>query len=629
MHNVADLPEPPLPASAPDFGPVDLPEGWVAPEAQSNPGVIAESVLLDGQPIAPIPLTQAPVVVSLKNSNATVTFKTKAAARAVLCVLEVNYQYNFVLGHADRQAFTLEHSLLLERLHPVQVIRFYIILSDQDGNPYKYPADLPQPPQASFAFTTANVITDGQTDFEPVLLSGSSPFISPGGTIHLLGQTSLTAGPTRTTYYYKALLLDDARIQVSPPSADIQCHWYHHRTPAGPVPLEGQFKNLPISYWGIEPSFVDLPALRITAGPHCAPGHYSVTAPIYSVTDMRQDIAWSFEVLPKLGGRVAFDPPAIPGLDKWQATMVTEGKKYADPAFIYSFGVESQVWFYDGCRVMQQIYDLTGEQVYLDSAINIGRQYVDYVLSNKGAIPAYRIFASGLAMLYWRTGDQTYAAAINAIAKGTMADAFPNEHIGYQRESAYLATTMIRAAQINRSEHSQLRQAIDMCLSDAGNTCQYDRFNQPFFTGLSLMAAIAFYEYSPDPKIPAFVARVLDWMWDSIVVRPEDDATGGKAGYTAYNALSFNWWPGCPRPNSTGAIYTGLNNLFSFAWAWLYNLTGDDKYRERGDLLFSHACDEIIYSGKGFSQIYMLSFDYVKYRSSSQVTRSYCTPPAA
>jgi hypothetical protein len=65
------------------------------------------------------------------------------------------------------------------------------------------------------------------------------------------------------------------------------------------------------------------------------------------------------------------------------------------------------------------------------------------------------------------------------------------------------------------------------------------------------------------------------------------------------------------------------------AYAWYWNPTGDDTYRQRGDLLFEHAIDDSadgFWSGKEFSQNYKASFDYVHHRSSAKPVLSLTDP---
>jgi hypothetical protein len=119
--------------------------------------------------------------------------------------------------------------------------------------------------------------------------------------------------------------------------------------------------------------------------------------------------------------------PPIPGLAKWEKTMVSAdhgGAQWcankANPTEKMAFGYEAQVWFYDGARVYYQIANYTGDQQWANCARNIASQYSDYILPNKGTIPMWRIFPKGLEMSMCPTCDPKYAAALRAMINGTL-----------------------------------------------------------------------------------------------------------------------------------------------------------------------------------------------------------------
>jgi hypothetical protein len=62
-----------------------------------------------------------------------------------------------------------------------------------------------------------------------------------------------------------------------------------------------------------------------------------------------------------------------------------------------------------------------------------------------------------------------------------------------------------------------------------------------------------------------------------------------------------------------------LNNLLAPAFAWYWRLTGDDKYRERGDDLFSHEYDDNNpWNAKEWSQSFYWSWDFVAWREGKE-----------
>src|ERR1035441_3232919 len=91
--------------------------------------------------------------------------------------------------------------------------------------------------------------------------------------------------------------------------------------------------------------------------------------------------------------RNATSIPAIPSIDVWQQKMTSLGQQWCNPSEQMSFGYEPQIWYYDGGRTYFQIADYTGRPANWEPcALNIVGQYRDYVLSNNGALPGWRVF---------------------------------------------------------------------------------------------------------------------------------------------------------------------------------------------------------------------------------------------
>ena len=152
---------------------------------------------------------------------------------------------------------------------------------------------------------------------------------------------------------------------------------------------------------------------------------------------------------------------------------------------------------------------------------------------------------------------------------------------------------------------------------------RHGSFDQPFYDGLTCEALIGWYEYTAaqgkhDHRIPPAIKKILDWLWDQAV-----DKTSGRMAYQVLPVDGYGF------SAHLCSQYTSLNNLISPAFAWYWNVTGDDTYRQRGDFLFQHAIDEDkdgFWAGKQFSQNYKASFDYVHYRSSSKPVVSLTDP---
>lgn len=317
--------------------------------------------------------------------------------------------------------------------------------------------------------------------------------------------------------------------------------------------------------------------------------------------------------------------PSVPNLAKWESTMKTLGQRWCPAtSTVYSFGDETQVWYYDGARVYYQIADYTGDRSWETCALRIARQYRDYVIAQKGALPGWRVFTRGLRMAYERTGDATYRQAVILLAKNSMmgpsGGSVTEDGI---RETAYIANAYMDAEKLGEPRNPLLSRSISYLLGDFDRlfvTRQYT-INQLFFDGLASEALINYYDLTRDARIPPAVKTMLDWAWDNawnksthqLMINPEP--LGPKCSW------------GCREYN------TDLIHLTVPAFAWYWNVSGDPIYQERGDEMFAHALDsDISYSGKMFSHNYHWSNMYVKWRSSAGDTA--CTygisaPPSA
>jgi hypothetical protein len=285
--------------------------------------------------------------------------------------------------------------------------------------------------------------------------------------------------------------------------------------------------------------------------------------------------------------------------------MLTLGKKWCNPTAVYNFGTSSQVWYYDGARVFYQIADYTRDSSFEACALNVARQYRDYVISKNGSIPEYYVFTRGLQIAYERTGDPTYRNAIVLLTKTGFVrwqQAISDYVI---REVAFALNTVIDAERAGEPRSPHLARLADYLIGhyDRLFVSKNYRIHQTFFDGLAAEALIGYYDLTKDPRIPPTIKLMLDWVWDY---------GWNKSTYQmVYNPDPLG--PTCD--NSCQWYLTDLINLVAPAYAWYWNVTGDTVYQQRGDELFAHALDtDISWNGKIFSQNYHWSFDYVRWR---------------
>jgi hypothetical protein len=297
------------------------------------------------------------------------------------------------------------------------------------------------------------------------------------------------------------------------------------------------------------------------------------------------------------------DPP---GLAKWQNDMLALGRKWCNGQ-AYAFGWEQDVWYYDGTRVYYQIADYTQDPFWNQCALNVAHQYRDYVISNKGKIPGWRVFPRGLRMAWERTGDDSYKQAVILLATNSayayLAGGASDTLI---RETAYVTEAYIEAERVGQPRNPKLQQAAGYLINDFERIFVLGGYqlHQSFWDGLAAEALIDYYELTQDPRVPPAIEMMLDGDW-------------ANAYNQTTHELAYN--PDPPGPTCSVGCQQydpDLTNLLVPAYAWYWNYSQNDVYRERGDVMFGHALDtDISYSGKIFSQNYRWSFDYVKWRT--------------
>ena len=120
-------------------------------------------------------------------------------------------------------------------------------------------------------------------------------------------------------------------------------------------------------------------------------------------------------------------------------------------------------------------------------------------------------------------------------------------------------------------------------------------------------------DFEPDPRILAAVERSNEYLWTTQWL-PAEKAFKYASVHCAPNKFGTN--VGGPEPAGD------LNGLMVSSFGWLYQQTGDPKWRSRGDAIFAGIFAPrwaSNYTGsKQFNQAYSSSFRYLAYRSSRQ-----------
>jgi len=363
-------------------------------------------------------------------------------------------------------------------------------------------------------------------------------------------------------------------------------------------------------------------SVRVRTSRNTAPGNYSV---LVTLDDNGQNIStlYYFAVLPAPGPPAPRNsyPPPIPGKSTWESYMTLLGHTWCDNLnngssrdslnaqgnFLTGWGWEQDAWYYDGGRVYQEIESYTNDPSWDHCALTLLDPYRQWILANNAAMPLHSIFAYGMEMNYWRTGDTTNSDALQYLATkngganyGGWVDPF------WIRETAYMADVRIANELITSQRDRLLAKNIDKLLGDL-DVVYMGRLGpeHPFMVGLALETAIHYYDMTvaenhPDYRVPPMVKRAIDSLWRDYYV-------------PSTHAFRFTRWDMPTIDN-----WMVLNNLVAPAYAWYWNLTGDPLSLSRGDDLFQHEFDvpgDVTWSGKQFSQTYKWSFDFVRWRS--------------
>jgi Concanavalin A-like lectin/glucanases superfamily len=485
----------------------------------------------------------------------------------------------------EDSALTNVHIVTLPQLRPDTQYWIYVVSRDQAGQATSTQA-------SNVKFTTLPAPETGELQYR---LYAAGPRNVYAGSDLYFQISSIRLSGVADHLYFKSITGLPETI-----NAHLYCRAYAVQN-SGDEECFHAGDNTPFSWLGTDINRSEPINLRLRTLPTTPPGPYKVTVQTQSGS-AQQTIEYTFNVVelpstPVFSQSVA---PPIPGLGKWEKTMLELGRKWCDPAQVMSFGVESQVWYYDGGRVYYQIADYTKDPSRLPCADNILTQYRTNLITRSGGIQGWRVFPHGLAMHYWRTGDALSKSTVALLITGNpwVSRSGSPDPLNV-REAVYAVETMVKNEQLTGQRDWHLDKAIDYLIGDVDILTGSDPngFQQTFFDGLLMEGLIQYHELTGDARIPPTIKKMLDWIWT-------------HSWDASQHRLQYN-------PLDVPGQYTAVSNLLvAPAYAWYWSVTGDNTYLTRGDEIFNHALDEdITYSGKIFSQNFRWSFDYVRWRS--------------
>ncbi len=296
---------------------------------------------------------------------------------------------------------------------------------------------------------------------------------------------------------------------------------------------------------------------------------------------------------------------------RWSHQFAQYGERFCNSEEIREHTLwEGGVWYYDGARVYYNAMDFFQEQKWESCAQFVLNTYKTYVLDSHGNIPGWRVFPHGLYEHYLRTGDRTSRQAILLLAERS---AFANSSGGadaeLSRETAYLIHTFLIAQQLGlHSFDSQLETATTHAREHLRQWIRFQdsEYVKPFMMGLTFEALISAYEAKSDSRTLTTLQEAADWLWNV-----GWNTVGESFPYLI--CTSDSTYSECkeqPVP-----LAPDLNLLIAPAYAWLYVMSGEQKYAEMADRIFMGGVTQAdLSNGKRFSQNYRWSDNYLRWR---------------
>lgn len=299
----------------------------------------------------------------------------------------------------------------------------------------------------------------------------------------------------------------------------------------------------------------------------------------------------------------------IPGLDLWEEHMLELANHWMPQILDPNNTLGDSNWYYDVASTYWQISDYMGRSnAYAEPALASITRYEQYLLTANppGCAAVWAVFPRGLRQTYERTQEAHWADSLRLMTSGGWVAYGGNPDPSSMRETAYSSDVWRELLYLDAGDTAMLEKSVEFLLGQLnllfaqetgkgqGMVCE------PFMFGLAAQSLIDYFDMTGDDRIPEALIAATRYIWDHGV----DE----KTGYVMYDL----WTPGGINHDNEVA-YTSLNPMMYNAWGFLFHTTGDDLYRQQGDILFEHQFDDGGYSWspKQFAQVYRRSIDYV------------------
>ncbi|MEZ0167158.1 calcium-binding protein [Microvirga sp. TS319] len=272
--------------------------------------------------------------------------------------------------------------------------------------------------------------------------------------------------------------------------------------------------------------------------------------------------------------------------------------------------------YYDRAEIFYNWYNRTGDSSYLAKANALAVDYrTNYLEANDYGTSAHWSQIAGVALHYLATGDEASRTAVGRVAD-TFALPYYSDNVGNvkaemdQRIQARTLESFLYAKQINAPSAAGnnwdklLTSSLDKILSaqsadGAWHFSNSDGAVVPFMAGMLNDTLIDYYtNYKADARIPAAIKKSVDYLWS----HTWDEKS------QSFNYIEFNAKGEVKEPAPD------LNNMIVDGFGFVYKMTGDATYKERGDKIFTGGVNGAWLEGsKQFNEQYTSSLKYLAY----------------
>jgi hypothetical protein len=305
----------------------------------------------------------------------------------------------------------------------------------------------------------------------------------------------------------------------------------------------------------------------------------------------------------------------------------------------YTLSSNGEVWFYNN-ETFWRIAEFTGDPSWIRCGEAVAKAMSDKFLTvGPSPVPGNGIFYFPwqLVRAYSSSRDARYRKAINVIT-GTTASETTTEVAGglnsrgdmrdlYQREMGFALERWLSKRAITGEENYSLRNLADcaigiLYMNAAGRPER--TFNEPWLLNTLVQPLIRYYSIYRDERVPHVIRLFLNKAWNDwwnpgrfqFPYNPEPWGERCYGNNCIDNPVQNFRYPGAR-----------LNAYMAPAYAWMFRLSGDTRYRDRHDTMFSRIWEpdapELPYDGgtsgdpynaKEWSQVYYWSFAGVEWR---------------